>query len=253
MPFVIANGTKLHYQTMGSGRPILLIHGLVTGSLASWFYTVAPRLSQQCRVLMYDLRGHGLSERTESGFDSTTHLGDLDALIEETGHRPEVMIGHSFGALLALKYALREAKPLQQLGLIELPLPPSRVGDIENFMNADPVDQIDAVPETIKAQFSHGRNQRRIRRFLAQMNYLKAGSTLVADLKNEPDVNDSELERLSARTLAVFGSESQCLPVLTRLAARIPTLESAVLQGGHYLHLDAPDALGDRLEAFLHG
>ena len=150
MPFVIANGTKLHYQTMGSGRPILLIHGLVTGSLASWFYTVAPRLSQKCRVMMYDLRGHGLSERTESGFDSTTHLRDLDALIEETGHRPEVMIGHSFGALLALKYALREAKPLQQLGLIELPLPPSRVGDIENFMNADPVDQIDAVPETIK-------------------------------------------------------------------------------------------------------
>lgn len=253
MPFVVANGTKLHYQTMGSGRPILLIHGLVTGSLASWFYTVAPRLSQKCRVLMYDLRGHGLSERTASGFDTATLMDDLDALIQETGYQPEVMIGHSFGALLALKYALRKPKSLQQLGLIELPLPPSRAGDIESFMNSTPAAQLDAVPEMLKAQFKNGQHRRRMRRFLAQMNYLRAGSTLIADLKNEPDLADQELSSLTISTLAIFGSRSMCLPTLTRLTSQIPTLDSTILQGGHYLHLDAPSALGDRLEAFLHG
>ena len=253
MPFVVANGTKLHYQMMGSGRPILLIHGLVTGSLASWFYTLAPRLSQNCRVLMYDLRGHGLSERTASGFDTATLMDDLDALIHETGHQPEVVIGHSFGALLALKHALRKPKSLQQLGLIELPLPPSRAGDIESFMNSTPAAQLDAVPETLKAQFNHGRHRRRMRRFIAQMNYLRTGSTLIADLKNEPDLADEELSSLTINTLAVFGSHSRCLPSLTRLTSRVPRLDSAILQGGHYLHLDASSALGDRLEAFLHG
>ena len=67
MPFIDANGVSLHYDLAGPrGRSVVLMHEL-GGTLNSWD-AVAPRLAGRCRVLRYDQRGAGLSEKVRQEF-----------------------------------------------------------------------------------------------------------------------------------------------------------------------------------------
>ena len=82
MPLIAAAGRAFHVQKLGSGAPVVLIHGLVIGNLATWFFGVAPLLARRRSVLLYDQRGHGLSAPAENGFDLTTSSADLAAIRE---------------------------------------------------------------------------------------------------------------------------------------------------------------------------
>ena len=67
MPFIDANGVSLHYDLAGArGRSVVLMHEL-GGTLHSWD-AIAPRLSARYRVLRYDQRGAGLSEKVRTDF-----------------------------------------------------------------------------------------------------------------------------------------------------------------------------------------
>ena len=86
MSFTTANGVRLHTTALGAGPPVVMLHGLLIGSLASWYFTAAPALARTHAVQLYDLRGHGLSDRPVDGYDTATMAADLAALI---GDRPE--------------------------------------------------------------------------------------------------------------------------------------------------------------------
>src|SRR5438874_1561494 len=63
MPEVVANGVRLFYQQTGSGPDVVLVHA-VTSNLAVWLFSgLADALAADFRVTLYDLRGHGASER----------------------------------------------------------------------------------------------------------------------------------------------------------------------------------------------
>ncbi|HYP11823.1 MAG TPA: alpha/beta fold hydrolase [Xanthobacteraceae bacterium] len=62
--FVDANGVSLHYALAGAGRSVVLLHEL-GGTLNSWD-GVVPRLAEHFRVLRYDQRGAGLSEKCDT-------------------------------------------------------------------------------------------------------------------------------------------------------------------------------------------
>src|SRR5262249_25639953 len=105
---VVARSVRFHTQELGAGeRPsVVMLHGLLIGSLASWYFTAAPALAERRRVLLYDLRGHGRSERTADGYDVATMASDLAELAAPFDARPIDLVGHSFGALVALRFAL---------------------------------------------------------------------------------------------------------------------------------------------------
>ena len=87
MPLELINGLKTHWVHLPvdpSASPpqrVVLLHGLLVGNLASWYLSVAPKLSERAEVLMYDLRGHGKSARSAEGFDLPTLASDLNALL----------------------------------------------------------------------------------------------------------------------------------------------------------------------------
>jgi len=97
---VIANGVRLHYHRTGGNKPVLVIVTGVTDMGISWS-RVARALEQDYDVIMYDKRGHGLSEKPETGYTFQVHAADLVALISALGLQHPRVIGHSGGAAAA--------------------------------------------------------------------------------------------------------------------------------------------------------
>ena len=117
---IIANGIKTNYHDVGSGKPVLLIHGSGPGvtAWANWRLTI-PVLAAGSRVIAPDMVGFGFSERPEGvryGMDAwvAQAVGLLDALeIESTD-----IVGNSFGGGLALALAIRHPKRVRKLVLM---------------------------------------------------------------------------------------------------------------------------------------
>ena len=87
MPFIDANGVSLHYELAGTrGSAVVLLHEL-GGTLNSWD-AVAPRLATQHRVLRYDQRGSGLSEKVRQEFSNDMLVADFEALAKSVGLEP---------------------------------------------------------------------------------------------------------------------------------------------------------------------
>ena len=106
MPKLKVNGLTLHVQQVGQGPDIVLIHGL-TGDLSIWFLCKAmTELAKTHRVTAFDLRGHGYSDVPPSGYTSLDHAEDVLALMDVIGATRAKLVGHSFGAVVALHAAV---------------------------------------------------------------------------------------------------------------------------------------------------
>ena len=113
--YVDLRGLSFHYRDWGGdGRPVLLLHGLA--STCHIWDLVAPLLAEEFRVVALDQRGHGLSAQVENGYDFATVSGDAAAFIESLGWERPVIVGHSWGADVALELAA--ACPEATSGLI---------------------------------------------------------------------------------------------------------------------------------------
>jgi pimeloyl-ACP methyl ester carboxylesterase len=101
---VPTSGPTLAVRDHEGGEPALLaLHGLASN--ARWWDLVADRLAPPYRVIAVDLRGHGLSDKPDSGYDFDTVVGDLVEISEQLHPDPVVVAGHSWGASVALAFA----------------------------------------------------------------------------------------------------------------------------------------------------
>jgi pimeloyl-ACP methyl ester carboxylesterase len=239
---LIANGVAHHVQELGpaDALPIVMTHGLVIGSLASWYFTVGPALARTRRVRMYDLRGHGRSARMPTGYDTQTLAADLDALTQDLPMFD--LVGHSWGALVALRFALAHPARVRRLVVVEAPLPPASAVELASFLSARPETILDALPETLKSAVASGRRQ--AQRLVDSVVYLVRDTTLLADIRAEPD---PDVAALATPTLCLYGDASSCLPGGERLARNASSARLIVLKGGHYLHLDARAEMAEKI------
>ncbi|HEY4245017.1 MAG TPA: alpha/beta hydrolase [Kofleriaceae bacterium] len=249
MSNVIANHIDLHVQEIGSGSPVVMLHGLLIGSLAAWYLTAAPALAASHRVVTFDLRGHGRSAVPPDGYGVASMARDLGGLVDALDLPPVDLVGHSWGGLVALRFALDHPARVRRLAIVEAPLPPSRMTELGAFTQASPETWVAALPETLRAAVASGGRQ--ARKLLASLERLATQTTLLADLRAEPDIPDADLAHLVPETLLLYGTRSSCAPVGERLARAIPHARLAMLDGGHYLHLEARAALTAELVAFL--
>ncbi len=129
---------------------------------------------------------------------------------------------------------------MRRLVVVEAPLPPSRALELSAFVAADaslPQRLLDALPATLRDAVAGG--SRQAQRLLAAVDALVHRSTLLADVRAEPDPSDAELAAIRAPTLLAYGDRSACAAAGDRLARTLPAGKLVVLPGGHYLHLDA--------------
>jgi pimeloyl-ACP methyl ester carboxylesterase len=118
MAEIEVNGVTLYYEEHGTGQPILCIHG--TGSSTALWRQPAFELARHGRVVVYDRRGFGLSERPEP-FITDVHqqADDAAALIQSLGLGPALVIGRSHGGEIAVDLTLRHPALVRALALLE--------------------------------------------------------------------------------------------------------------------------------------
>jgi proline iminopeptidase len=115
----LSNAT-LYYETTGNGSPILLLSGgpgVSPGQLSA----LRDSLSQQYKCILFDQRGTGKSHT--SPFDSTTinleqSLQDITTLLNRLNIKKVTIVGHSWGAMLALSYSIKYPDRINKLVLI---------------------------------------------------------------------------------------------------------------------------------------
>jgi len=116
MPHVDLDGLKLYYQQSGSGPDVVLLHGF-TSNLAMWLFSgIVPALADRFRVTSYDLRGHGASDAPPDGYTSQEMADDLRRLCDALDLGPALMVGHSFGGVVATHLAALD--PQRVAGII---------------------------------------------------------------------------------------------------------------------------------------
>jgi lipase len=122
--FVTANGLQIHYRhwcapdTNPALPSILLLHGLA--SSAHIWNLVAPRLNMYgYSVTALDQRGHGESEKPDSGYDFGTILTDDATAMNNLGIVRPILVGHSWGAMVALQFAALHVEQVKALVLVD--------------------------------------------------------------------------------------------------------------------------------------
>src|SRR5215204_6353684 len=104
---VPTTGLRMHYRDWGgTGRAFLLLHGLASSSRI--WDLAAPLLRRHGRVVALDQRGHSLAGKPDSGYDFTTIVADAWGAAQALGLERPVVIGHSWGASVALAYAAHD-------------------------------------------------------------------------------------------------------------------------------------------------
>jgi non-heme chloroperoxidase len=97
---------ELHYEDVGSGRPVVLIHGWPLSG-RSWEAQVTALVTTGHRVVTYDRRGFGQSSQPWDGYDYDTFAADLDTLLTHLDLRDAVLVGFSMGGGEVARYIAR--------------------------------------------------------------------------------------------------------------------------------------------------
>lgn len=125
-PFAIdqvatVNGLRFQYREYAAlgpqERTVVLLHGLASSS--EIWSSVAPLLARGTRVVALDQRGHGRSDKPDTGYDFPSVVGDLDAFLHQLGVQRPILVGHSWGANVALEYAAAQPDRVAALVLVD--------------------------------------------------------------------------------------------------------------------------------------
>ena len=99
------------------GPAIVCVHGL-TANHTCWA-SVADVLSPAHRLIAYDLRGRGESDKPDKGYSLAVHGDDLEGLLDHFGLKKAVLIGHSLGAHIAVRFAATRPQRVAKLVLVD--------------------------------------------------------------------------------------------------------------------------------------
>jgi 3-oxoadipate enol-lactonase len=115
MPTATISDIEIHYDSTGSGPAVLLIHGLGSSG-RDWEYQL-PALTGY-RVIMPDLRGHGLSAKPKGRYTIAGFAADMAGLMRELGTGPAHIVGLSLGGAIAFQLAVDAPELVRSLTII---------------------------------------------------------------------------------------------------------------------------------------
>lgn len=261
MVMIRANGLGQHVQRLRPPhrRPyatVVFVHGAFIDSLASYYFTLGPRFAEAgFDAVMYDLRGHGRSERPPSGYALEHFTADLDALLDELGiAHPVHLVGNSFGGTVALDFVVHRPERVATVTVVESG-PASRswsrtmtnalrhagdMGDDEALVWF--TEQYGTLSSTRTGDARHDAHIRRLGRAAAK---LVRSTTIAEDMPTGRVLTDEQLAGVRCPVLLVNGQEGLVAAESARLRSLLPHCRVAVVPGQkHSVLVEASDAVG---------
>jgi len=252
MADVVANGVRHHVQRLGRGdHTVVFVHGLVMDNLSSFYFTLANPVAEHADVVLYDLRGHGMSERPATGYRVADLVADLAALLDALAITRADIVGNSFGGLVALAFAAAHPERVHRLALIDAH---TGADGWAAQMTATLALEGEARDTKIAESFQSwlGRHSDRKRTRLAKSaEALVEGTSLVADLRTSPALG---LAGIRCPTLALYGERSDVRAHGEALAAALPSCTLQLFPGcSHSVLWEATAEVRARVVAFVGG
>ncbi|GAA1878933.1 alpha/beta fold hydrolase [Streptantibioticus ferralitis] len=249
------DGITLHVQRLAppDGRPptatAVLLHGLLTDSLASYYFTVAPALAAAgIDVVMYDHRGHGRSERPCADYRLADFVRDLERLLDRleiTG--PVHLVGNCFGGTVAFEYAVRHPDRVAGVSLIESnPATESWAKEIADIFRRLVTELVEHEAEALAwVNANEGGHTARLAKSAAR---LMRSTSIATDVPASRVLSEEQVRSVHCPVLAVYGSDSELAGQTWRLESLVPGTRSIVLPGqGHSVLAEAPGLVLDLL------
>jgi pimeloyl-ACP methyl ester carboxylesterase len=253
-----ADGTPITFEQVGSGSPLLLVHG--TGADRTRWAAVLPQLAQQFTVYSIDRRGHGSTGDTDP-YAVEREYEDIAAVAAEVGG-PVDVVGHSFGAACVLGAAPLISN-LCRLVLYEPPL----LHEPQMSLRAELLHRMDQaladgnreavvlilLTEMLKVPLPA---VDRLRGMPAWAGSVAAAHTIPRELRNSSQYGDNPaaIRAISAPALFLLGSDSpeSFHRTTETLHTWLPTSQIVLLPGQqHSAMLTAPDLFAREILRFL--
>lgn len=256
MAEVVANGLRFHVQRLGpepgaSARPtVVMLHGMVMDNLSSLYYTLANPVALDQPVLLYDLRGHGRSERPPSGYRVADGVTDLLALLDALDvTEPVVLLGNSFGGTIALAFALAHPDRVAALVLIEAHFAVEGWG---HHMAGSLALAAFGLDEDGVQQWLEEQGGRKVNRLARNADELINHTTMLDDLQDVEVITEAELAAIALPVLALYGEHSDVLDRARDLDRAVPGCRLHVEPDTtHSLLLERTDVVKGLVRSFL--
>ncbi|MEU2588383.1 alpha/beta hydrolase [Streptomyces avermitilis] len=237
------NGIDVHVQRMGgsgdAARPVVvLIHGMLIDSLASYYFSLAPQLAEEgMDVVMYDLRGHGKTSRPPTGYRMEDFVRDLDGLLDALAvNRPVHLVGNSFGGAVA--YAMAAAHPERVASVIAIEAEPPARAWAQSMYDGLVGEEGGLVVREVTQWLRENPGERNARPFRAAGRVLD--ETALAQEIPLSSLLDDDLSAIRCPVFAVFGGASKLAAQTGRLEASLAHCRTVVLPGlGHSVLVEA--------------
>lgn len=279
----INDDVSINYQCMGQGEPLVLIHGL-GANLAFWYMGIARLLARHYRVITYDLRGHGRSSMPAAGYALPDMTDDLGALLDHLNVKSAHIVGHSFGARVALYFTATHPQRVKTLTAADTQVSSLqnqvRLGDWPHWkiwkkqLQEQGLDSLPPDDEYINFQMlahfnavsgefaSGGPNRRRGapslkrrdmgNRGAARWERLMSNTSAHEDFQDDHQITVAGLRQINVPTLALFGEYSHCMASCQQLNYHIPTCKVKILREvGHFLPAVKPRLFMHTLRQFV--
>jgi pimeloyl-ACP methyl ester carboxylesterase len=260
VPSVVTEQGIVHYETLGRGRPVLLLHGWL-GSWVLWRNTI-DILSKEFKVYALDFFGFGESTDRTADFSVNNYVQSVDQFMDRLGIIKAPLVGHSMGGTVSLAAAVRNPEKIVKVIVIGSPIQGSSLNlllKLSGYRGTASV--IWTTPALLKmflsiyAHFIAHDGAALARMMVGDVSKISADSFFqsIGTLR-ETDLR-GKISDLPMSILGIYGKQDKIVhPNQSKvLKENAPHSQIAWYENsGHFPMLDEPDRFHDTLRDFLH-
>ena len=206
------------------------MHG--NGEDSSYFKNQIDYFSDRYRVIALDTRGHGKSPRGTQPFTIEQFSIDLYEFMEDLEISHAVILGFSDGANIAMKFAMKYTNKVKALILNG------------GKLNPKGVKRTTQIPIEIGYKIA--------RRFASKSPDARKNAEMLGLMVNEPNIEPSELSKITAPTLVICGKSDMIKESHTKeIAENIPNTKLSIIKGNHFIANKRYDTFNKEVDDFL--
>jgi proline iminopeptidase len=275
--YLEVNGTTLFYKTMGSGEPIVVLHG-GPGFDHRQFLPYIWQLADDYKIILFDQRGTGLSSGpvNAESISIDNFIADIEAVRTAFNIDKMNLLGHSWGGILAMHYGIQHPEQLRSLILCSTAASVDSFGEMRaNYENARLPEDVQMLEEMYSSDDYQNGDPQAIERFWRvyfkpyfadpervagldlhfEKNTIENGTAVarfMMESVGEFDLHE-DLAVIRCPTLVLHG-DSDPMPVTYAERIRDSISGSRLViaeNSGHWLFVDATETFSASIHAFL--